>query len=410
MMTHETFLEHVRSALYHLYEPDRIRENPLAGVFGVANRIDTFAALQRILTQAIEALEPAGGQPAESMAWEIYEPLYYRYVHQMTQEQVAKQLGMSVRHLRRKEHAALEVLAARLWEQFDLDTEMRGTEEGRSQGGIARTVSEELAWLRDAPPERPVDLGVVLRDVLRLTETHALRHQVRLDVSLEDTLPSLAVHEIALKQLILNLLGVTIHRSLDGMASVSVVQLPAHIEIRMEGTSSDLVPQSIVGDDAANLELAHQLAELCGGKLTVLDRRRVFAATLRLPTMEHVPVLVIDDSADTLQLLQRYTVGTPYQLFVTRDSRRALSLAEQCSPAAIVLDVMMPGVDGWKVLAQIRQHPHTAHIPVVVCTILPQEEMASSLGASGFVRKPVSRQTFLATLDRQLTGKAKEPR
>jgi CheY-like chemotaxis protein len=70
------------------------------------------------------------------------------------------------------------------------------------------------------------------------------------------------------------------------------------------------------------------------------------------------------------------------------------------SPQAILLDVMMPQVDGWKVLARLRQHPATEQIPVIVCTIMAQEELALALGAGGFLRKPVSRQDFLDALDR----------
>ena len=84
MLTNEDFLRHLHRALHHLYEPDRLRQNPLASLFGVANRLDTFSALQRILTEAIDSLEPQGDEPPQSPAWEIYEPLYYRYVPQLS--------------------------------------------------------------------------------------------------------------------------------------------------------------------------------------------------------------------------------------------------------------------------------------------------------------------------------------
>lgn len=156
-------------------------------------------------------------------------------------------------------------------------------------------------------------------------------------------------------------------------------------------------------DDAASLDLARQLAELCGGRLAHAGDEEPFDARLTLPSIEQLPVLVIDDNADTLQLLRRYAAGTRYHLATTQDPAQALSLADKVLPRIIVLDVMMPRVDGWKVLAQLRQHPSTGHTPIVVCTILPQEEMAFALGASGFIRKPVTRQAFLAALDRQIT-------
>jgi len=118
--------------------------------------------------------------------------------------------------------------------------------------------------------------------------------------------------------------------------------------------------------------------------------------------VEQLPVLAIDDNADTIQLMQRYTTGTRYRLLGTHGLEQALDLAEQFSPQIVVLDVMMPQLDGWEVLGRLRQHPLTSRTPIIVCTILPQEELALSLGASGFVRKPITRQSFLAALDRQV--------
>ncbi len=105
MLTRQEFLTHLRQALNHLYEPDRLRQNPLVALFGVANRPDAFSAMQNILIEAIEALDPRSDEPRQSQAWELRELLSYHYLQQMTQQQVARQLGMSVRDLRRKEHA-----------------------------------------------------------------------------------------------------------------------------------------------------------------------------------------------------------------------------------------------------------------------------------------------------------------
>ena len=97
-----------------------------------------------------------------------------------------------------------------------------------------------------------------------------------------------------------------------------------------------------------------------------------------------------------------------YALITTQDAQEALRLAHEYSPRIIVLDVMMPRTDGWKMLGRLREHPVTEHIPVIVCTILAQEELAFGLGASGFVRKPLSRQAFLAALDHQVRLMATE--
>jgi len=406
MLADEQFLRHLRYALSHLYEPGRLRQSPLAALFGIANRLDTFSALQRILTEAIESLEPAADEPSHSRAWEIYEPLFYRYVQQLSQRQVAKQLGMSVRHLRRKEHAALEILASRLWEQFDLEAKLRedlDRETAPEQATVSTpSVSEELAWLKSTPPESPTDLNQVLPDVMHLAGPLAVQHSVRLEVSTSDAIPSLAVHSVALSQTLLNLLSVAIHRSSGGKVSISARPLPLELEVRIRGEKSSSSLPSVLDNDANSLDLTQQLARLCGGRLILSDCEEAFSAVLILPTLQQLLVLVIDDNADTLQLLTRYAVDTRYRLITTRDPEQALSLVEKFSPRIIVLDVMMPQVDGWKVLGRLRQHPLTAHVPIVVCTILAQEALAFTLGASGFLRKPVTRQTFLAALDHQV--------
>jgi CheY-like chemotaxis protein/transcriptional regulator with XRE-family HTH domain len=406
MLTSEEFLGHLHKALNHLYEPDRLRQSGLVGLFGIANRLDTFSTLQRILTEAIESLEPEADAPSPPYGWEIYEPLYYRYVQQLSQQQVAKQLGMSVRHLRRKEYAAVEVLADRLWKQFKLGGQSENdAQESAGQPIVAEdspSVSEELSWLKDTLPESPADLNQILTEVMHLAEPLAVRHGVRLEILTTDVLPELPVHEIALSQALLNLLGVAIRQTTGGKASILAKPLPMGVEIQIRGTRSPVIAPPFSADDTASLELAQQLIILCGGGLTLHgDDEEVFNAVLTLPALEQILVLAIDDNADTLQLMRRYTAGTRYRLITSRESDKVLYLAEKAAPQIIVLDVMMPGVDGWKVLAQLRQHPLTEHIPVVVCTVMAQEEMAFALGASGFVRKPIARQAFLSMLDQQ---------
>ena len=63
---------------------------------------------------------------------------------------------------------------------------------------------------------------------------------------------------------------------------------------------------------------------------------------------------------------------------------------------------MTLGQDGWTLLSQLREHPNTRNIPVIVCTILAHKQLAVTLGAADFIRKPVRRADFLAALDRQL--------
>ena len=152
------------------------------------------------------------------------------------------------------------------------------------------------------------------------------------------------------------------------------------------------------------LRVAHELVEFSDGQLQVVadgDEDEAFSFRLKLPTVNQITVLAIDDNPDTLQLLQRYTAGTRYHLLGESDPKRCLALAEAISPDIILLDVMLQDLDGWELLGRFRAHPQLGDRPVIVCTILPQRDLALSLGAAGFLSKPVSQRQLLSALDAQ---------
>jgi len=358
----------------------------------------------------IEALEPAPDDPAFSQRCEIYEPLYYRYVQQMPQRQVAEQLAMSIRHLRRKEHAAIEVLAAWLWERYGLTDQQEPSEEAQPTAAEPPGINDELAWLRDTPIEAPAQLQDAAEQAVKLVAPIAAQHDVQMETRLSATLPGLAVHGTALKQMLVDLLTAAVHHSPGGRVTLSATQTGPHVVIQVHGRPSASAGAKMPPADTASLELAARLAQLSRGALRVHDCASGYLAELTLPPLGQRTVLVIDDNADTLQLFRRYTAGSRYRLVTTRDPERALELAQEHSPQAIVLDVMMPRIDGWRLLGNLREHPGMRSIPILVCTIVPQQEMAIALGASGYLQKPVTRRQFLDALDAMVDRVATESR
>jgi Amt family ammonium transporter len=69
-------------------------------------------------------------------------------------------------------------------------------------------------------------------------------------------------------------------------------------------------------------------------------------------------------------------------------------------PAAIVLDIMMPGMHGWDVLQRLRASRQSADIPVIICSVINNPDLAQALGASIFLPKPIRQEEILAALDR----------
>ncbi len=403
-MTRETFLEQLREALNHLYDPERLRRSALASLFGVANRFDTAAALQRILVNAIASLKPPAGEPPQSAAWQIYEPLFYRYVEQLSAEEVADQLGIGTRHLRRWQATAIEALADLLWQQYGLEerfveaadeADRAALEEGRTK------LKQELAWLKDGDGAEASDLAEALPAIIALAGKLAERYAVKLDVAPIERLPQVSLSAVALRQILINLFSVVIPRAAGGVVQIVAQQEKWHVVIHICCPQYPSGPRPPLENEADNLNLARQMAEVCGCRLTLMADARGFDAALALPALEQIPVLVIDDKADAHQLLQRYASGSRYRLIAVSDAEQAVEMARRTVPQVIVLDVMMPRVDGWELLGRLRENPATREIPIIVHTILAQRDLALLLGASDFLRKPVSRADFLAALDRQ---------
>jgi CheY-like chemotaxis protein len=379
-MNREQFLDALRTALNHLYDPDYLRRSPLAAAFGVADRLDTPAALQRVLIAAIESLRPAPGNPQNQR---LYDILLFRYIQQSTQEEVAHQLAISPRQLRREQTAAIEMLACVLSEQ-----------QAAPPAAVA-PVADDLAWLKEQPPDGATGLATILAGVLTLLRPLAAERGIVFDVRLADGLPGLAVHRMALRQMLLSLLD----------AAIAAAGGPVALYAQAAGGQVAIIIHHAVADGAALASagaapgMAERLADLSAGQLCVEHDAGRRTVRLLLPAAQSVTVLTIDDNADLLRLLERYVEGTPYRLIGVRDPLAVFGLIEREAARAIVMDVMMPEVDGWEMLGRLRAHPASADIPIVICTILDQERLALSLGASGFVRKPMTREALLAALD-----------
>ncbi|PYI89912.1 MAG: hybrid sensor histidine kinase/response regulator [Verrucomicrobia bacterium] len=114
--------------------------------------------------------------------------------------------------------------------------------------------------------------------------------------------------------------------------------------------------------------------------------------------MEGKPVLVIDDDADTRQVLKRFLTRKGFPVECASSGKEGLRLARELHPMAIILDVMMPGMDGWAVLSTLKSEPEVRDIPVVMLTIVDDKNLGYALGASDYMIKPVNRDRLTEIL------------
>ena len=96
--------------------------------------------------------------------------------------------------------------------------------------------------------------------------------------------------------------------------------------------------------------------------------------------------------------MERYLTDRPCRVVAALSGREGLRLAQELQPDAIILDVMMPEMDGWELLQRLRTSPRTSNIPIIICSVFNDPELAYSLGASLFLPKPVSRDDVLGAL------------
>jgi len=112
------------------------------------------------------------------------------------------------------------------------------------------------------------------------------------------------------------------------------------------------------------------------------------------------PILVVDDDATARDLMRRHLSREGYDVITVGDPTVVLETAREVQPALITLDVLMPGVDGWEVLRELKTDPDLAAIPVVMITILDDRSQGFALGASDFISKPVDRAHLAKVLHR----------
>jgi len=173
------------------------------------------------------------------------------------------------------------------------------------------------------------------------------------------------------------------------------------------------------GGTGLGLTITRKFCQMMGGDVTVESEEGVGSTfTIRLPRtvreMETVGgevgegegtlVLVVDDDEDARELVRRYLERENYRVATAPDGDTGVRMARELLPAAITLDVLMPGMDGWTVLAELKADERTANIPVIMLSILDEKPMGMALGASGYLTKPVKKDRLLAVIQHFAQG------
>jgi signal transduction histidine kinase/DNA-binding response OmpR family regulator len=260
---------------------------------------------------------------------------------------------------------------------------------------------------------------------------------IRLVQTVSTDLPTVRADATRVRQVIINFISNASKFTETGSITIEaeVVDGPNHkkevmvsvtdtgLGIAAEDQSKLFQPFSQVDDSATRktggtglgLSISRSLIEMHGGRIGLLRSEVGKGSTFffTLPLKEEIPavyaevpvsaenvILSIDDDQQVINLYERYLRPYGFKVVPLNEPKKALAIAKQIKPFAITLDVMMPEKDGWEVLQELKNDPQTRQIPIIVCSILEDEEKGFSLGAADYLVKPFLQEELLNTINR----------
>ncbi len=289
------------------------------------------------------------------------------------------------------------------------------------------------------------EVAPMLHDIATTVGSLIGKKDNRLELNLAPDIGTMDSDLVKLRQVLLNLLsnaakfteGGTItlkasrHRGEDGVERAAFGISDTGIGMTAEQLAklfqrfqqADSSTTRRFGGTGLGLSLTKAFADLLGGSVSVESvpgQGSTFTLTLpvvhappagegRPPEAEAAPgdgtgaqdlVIVIDDDPDQRTLMTRFLQREGFRVQVAADGRAGLELARRLRPRAILLDVMMPGIDGWSVLTELKADPDLSATPVVMVTSVDQRSLAASLGAADYMLKPVRWDRFSRVMDR----------
>jgi CheY-like chemotaxis protein len=122
-------------------------------------------------------------------------------------------------------------------------------------------------------------------------------------------------------------------------------------------------------------------------------------------------ILVVEDNEHAAQLLCIYLTEAGYDAEIAVDGEEAIAKAKEIKPFAITLDIMLPKKDGWQIMQDLKSFPDTCHIPIIIISIVDDESLGFSLGAVGYLVKPLDKEQLIGILEKlELAAKQQNPK
>jgi signal transduction histidine kinase/CheY-like chemotaxis protein len=276
------------------------------------------------------------------------------------------------------------------------------------------------------PVREALEYGIVM------VRERAANRGVTVRLEVDDQVGSICADELRFKQVVLNLLTNAVKftdRRVDVMVNPEETMVAVSVADDGPGIAAEdrtrIFESFQQGGRGASkeegtglgLSLSKRIVELHGGRLRLESEVGVgstFTFTIPVdlyetrdqesPESEAAPggpvVAIVEDDPRSLDLLSLYVKSAGVGFVTAGDGRQGLELIRRVRPAAVVLDIQLPTLDGWDLLALLKADPATAPIPVVVVSMVDERGKGFALGAAEYLVKPVSREQVRAALAR----------
>ena len=255
---------------------------------------------------------------------------------------------------------------------------------------------------------------------------------VKLVEQIPEDMPTIRGDTMRIRQVLINLLSnaskfteegsitveTLVHDGPDGKPEVLINVIDTGPGISEEGQAKlfkafsqvDGSATRATGGSGLGLSICANLVQLHGGRIGVHSEEgkgSTFWFTMPLfhQPAEEIPegkkvVLAIDDDPQVISLYERYLNPQGYHVVPLTDPTQAKERIIELEPFAVTLDIMMPNMDGWTVLNELKSDPATRDIPIVICSIVEQTDKGFNLGAADYLVKPILEEDIVDALTR----------
>lgn len=375
----QEFEQLLQNCLLHFYDYAYLQEDTLVAYLvpeeTTAKRVQSF---RKHIENAIEKMRPPDNMPPQAKNSRLYNVLTLRYIEQDDIDEIIDQLAISRRQYYRELSRAIASLANILREsasQVDYSSD------------DLFTVQSEIASLRQHSNRHvAVNLNKLLDGVIKANSALAMSHDITVHCEFFSDDLTVGIDRGLVRQLLLVLLSTMISLATEkGTLRLGCRVTEDAVIFSLQVTYQQL-HKIVAVESLTDQQTLSTLLSAVAGHLSMFEGESDIIE-LSIP-LRRSSILIIDDNPDVISLFRRLLDALTYRLIIANDGQGILDIIKKQFVDLIILDIMLPEIDGFEILQLLKSNPGTKDLPVVICSVLNSRDLAISLGANAFLSKP----------------------